>query len=144
MKNIGKMVLAHKHHIIGALVLSLAIFVALMVGDNMGLGGLTIHPWQLALGLLIAEAGRSLTCFGARYKRPRLEYCGVATQGMSWWVWSLNMPFIVGQQGFMAVLHLAVPLVLLGALPVVAHYATKHWLEVTGITPVEVPVDGHP
>lgn len=137
MKNISKLVIAHKHHIIAALVLSLAIFVALTVGNKMGVGGITIQPWLLLSGLLVAEMGRSLTCFGQKLKRGWLEYLGVFTQGLAWWIWSLNLPFLQGKHGFTLVMHMVCPALLLGALPMVAHYATRMSLEAMGAYPCE-------
>ncbi len=137
MKNLGKKIFEAKQHIIAAMTLSLAIFVAYMVGGRMGLGGVSIQPTLLALGLLFAEVGRSLTCFGTRYKDAKLEYSGLFVQGLSWWVGSLNLQFLAEQEGLSALLHLAAPLFLLSAFPMVAHYATKHLMEYIRLKAIE-------
>ncbi len=137
MKSLGKKIVEAKQHIIAAMMLSLAIFVAYMVGGKMGLGGVSIQPTLLALGLLFAEAGRSLTCFGIRYKDVKLEYGGLFVQGLSWWVGSLNLQFLAGQKGLYALLHLLGPLFLLSAFPMVAHYATKYVMEYRRLKAIE-------
>jgi peptidoglycan/LPS O-acetylase OafA/YrhL len=130
MKRIPQLVVEHKRHIIGALLLSAAIFVALMFVNMLGIGGVNHSALQLGIGLIVAEFGRSIMCFGQKLKRQRLEYGGVFVQGLAWWIWSASfepgseVPFW---------LHYLVPALMIGILPVVVHHAGKHmmaaWIE---------------
>lgn len=135
MRHIKDLVAEHRRHIIASVALSLAIFVALILGQHFGLGGITINPWLLFAGFLLAEVGRSATCFGQQLKRRRLEYAGVFVQGLAWWVWCLNLTFLKDMSGRERALHLGFSALLIGLLPCVMHYLTQEVLAVTGFGP---------
>lgn len=132
MKRIHTLVVEHKRHIIGALLVSFAIFLALMLTNVLAVGGIKNSALQLGLGLAIAEAGRSLMCFGAKLQKTFMEYTGVFIQGIAWWVWSANFEFLGREEGSAFYLHLLAPAVLLGTLPVVVHHGGKHLMRLLG------------
>ena len=132
MKRIHTLVVEHKRHIIGALLVSLAIFLALMLTNMLGVGGIKNSALQLGLGLAIAEAGRSLMCFGAKLQKTFMEYAGVFIQGIAWWIWSANFEFLGNTHGSAFYLHLLAPALLLGFLPVVVHHGGKHLMRLVG------------
>lgn len=127
MRNLTNLMSIHKKHIIASAAASLAIFCGLLIVQYLGIGGIQINPVLLGLGLILAECGHSMTCFGEKLNVRRLEYSGVLVKGMAWWVWCLNLPFLHNTQGYRFVLNLAVPALLLGGLPVAAHYARKEF-----------------
>lgn len=127
---------AHKQHFVGALILSCAIVAALCVGQKIGLGGIRVHPVLLLLGLLVGEAGRSLTSIGETNCNRVHEYVGVCLQGLAWWVWTLNWSFISTLTKLSQIaLHLLVPALLLSLLPVAAHHLTQHSLQMLDLCP---------
>lgn len=123
--SVATLVALHKRHIIGSVTLSCAIFVALMATKYVGIGGISIKPGLIIGGFVLAEAGRSLTCFGQNLSRTSLEYGGVFIQGLAWWIWSLNLDYLKDKHGVVLCLHLLVPAALMGALPTVFHYAMR-------------------
>ena len=118
------MVNEQRRHITAAFLLAVAIFVALLIIDEMGLGGIDIHPPLLALGLASAEVGRSLTCFGVRYKRVYLECLGVFLQSLAWFAWSLNLSFVEHE----GLAEIAMALSLLSALMMMTHFCAKSFV----------------
>jgi hypothetical protein len=92
------------------------------------LGGIRVSWPLLAIGLLLASAAQTLMDFGSRLQNRRLEYSGTTVQGMAWWVWLLNLPYLAGQHGLHAVLHWGVPLLLFVAIPTVLHYLNNEVL----------------
>jgi hypothetical protein len=132
---------AHKHHVVGALILSFAIVVALIVGQRFGLGGISVHPELLLAGLLVGEAGRSITAIGESNCNRFTEYVGVCLQGLAWWVWTLNWVFLSSlTTPSSLLLHMALPMVLLTLLPVAAHHLTRHSLQMLDLCPEDSPV----
>lgn len=139
MKRLHAHVVEHRHHIIGALILSAAIFAALVLVSWTGMGGIKQNPALLLLGLLVSELGRSVMLFGARIKNLVIEYLGVFVQGLAWWIWSLNLEFMNHLSGSSFKLNLILPALIIGVLPVVAHHGAKHVIELAGWGEEETP-----
>jgi len=125
MNSLKSMLVAHRRHIIASVAMSAAMYLALVLIQYVGIGGIQIQPWLLFAGFVLAEIGRTMMYFGERLDRKVTEYFGVFLQGLSWWVWCMNVDFLADKQGGSFFLHLFLPGVLLGTLPVVAHYARK-------------------
>lgn len=125
----------HRHRIIISLALSGALFLAMFSGYKLGIGGIVLDPLLLLGGFVLAEVGRSLTCFGQQSKHWWLEHGGVFLQGLAWWVWVLNLPFLEGQAGLAWWFHLLAPALLLGLVPVLAHIAMKNALQAARLIP---------
>jgi len=130
MRHVKNFALDNGHHIIAAHVMAVAVFLALYAGNKLGIGGIRITPWLLMGGLLLAEVGRSVMCFGAALKRPNLEYFGVAMTGLAWWLWSLDIKFLAGKHGLEKLAHFLAPAFLLVLFPVLAHYGRKRMVAI--------------
>lgn len=125
MTSLRSMIIAHRRHIIASIALSAGMYIALMLIQYLGIGGIQVKPWPLFFGFALAEIGRTLMYFGERTERRRTEYFGVFLQGLAWWVWCMNFGFLADKEGADFWLHLLLPGIVLGTLPVVAHYARK-------------------
>lgn len=126
MKRIRHLVVEHRHHILASFILAGAIFAALMLVNHLEIGGIEQHAGLLFLGFIMSECGRSLTCFGVKLKRKRLEHAGVFVQGLAWWAWSINLPFLSRHSGWPLAGHLLLPALLIGFFPVIVHHGAKH------------------
>lgn len=125
MSDLRHLLRENKRHIILAVSLSCGIFAGLILAHVLGVGGIQVDPWLLATGLIIAEMGKTLACFGTKKNSWLMEYSGVFTQGLAWWVWSLNTQFLSGHSGYCWLFHVLTPAILLGSLTVASHFATK-------------------
>lgn len=131
-RTLAALVLEHKRHMAASFGLAFAIAGALLFVSHMDVGGIKQDPWLLLGGFLLAEVGRSLTCFGVQLKHPRTEYCGVFMQGLAWWLWSVNLPYLGAVSGWATVIHLLLPALLISSLPAVAHHGAKHLIALKG------------
>ncbi len=136
MRSIHDYFRAHKHRFVGALIIAGAIYLALVVGQRMGLGGISLPPLFLLIGLVLGEAGRSIMAIGEAHRNRFQEYLGVCMQGLAWWVWTFNWTFISSLSTTSALmLNLIGPMVLLTLLPVAAHHFTKHTMQMLDLCP---------
>jgi hypothetical protein len=125
-RTLTELIAAHKNQIFMASAVAITIFTVLTLGSLFGVGGITIEPGLLLLGLIISAIATAMDDVGERLNLPKLEYAGVFFQGLAWWVWSINLPFVQEIHTIQAVLlHMVAPALLLGALPVVAHFAAS-------------------
>lgn len=96
----------------------LGVFGGLFIAQESGLEGIAIHLHLLLAGLLLSEAGKIMIVLG---KGIKCEYGGVFLQGLAWWVWSLNFPYLNRQFGVLYAFHALAPGLVVGAFCLIVH-----------------------
>lgn len=105
------------------LVTAFGVFAGLALAKAVGVGGIDVRLDLLLVGLILAELGKMVTVLGER--AWQLEYLGAGLQGLAWWVWSLNLPFLGTQGALGRPLHIVGSVLIICTLPVAAHWLAK-------------------